>query len=66
MADATIETVRTVYLYSSSRLIISYALAVFASLAALVLGSYSVYRNKGSYDGSVLTFASAMQGSEVS
>lgn len=65
IANVTTTTTETIYLYQSTNLIISYSLAIVASTAAVILGSYSLYQNGASYDASVSAFATTMQNSEV-
>jgi hypothetical protein len=65
MTEKTTATVQTIYLYQSTNLIISYSIAILASIAAVILGSYSLYQNGGSYDASISTIATTMQHPEV-
>jgi hypothetical protein len=64
-AQITISTTQIVYLYQSRNLIISYSVAIFACLVAVLFGGHAFYRNGVSHDASVSTFATTTQEYEV-
>ncbi|CAG8953251.1 hypothetical protein HYFRA_00003454 [Hymenoscyphus fraxineus] len=61
----SIATAQNVYLYESRSLIISYALAAVASIAAVIVGLSALHCNGVGYDSTVTTFAVTMQDSKV-
>ena len=62
-----VTTVReaNVYLYRPRNLSLAYGLAILFTLVSVMLGSYALYRNGVSYDGSFSVCATTMQDEEV-
>ncbi|CAG8978280.1 hypothetical protein HYALB_00010232 [Hymenoscyphus albidus] len=61
----SIATAQNVYLYESRSLVISYALAAVACIAAVIVGLYALHCNGVGYNSTVTTFAVKMQDSKV-
>jgi hypothetical protein len=61
MVQVTSTIDETVYLSKCRNLIIAYSIAIAASLAGIVLGSYAIHRNGRVDEASLSTFATTLQ-----
>jgi hypothetical protein len=65
MANVTITTTETVYLYTERNLLIAYTLAVACTTVTVLMGTFAFYRNGVAHDAVISTFAVTLRNPEV-